>query len=245
MSTSGGGGMASVRPKSASQRPAPSNKSKTPPVSTSPKAEEKAPPKRTQRPASGRPAASNGTASEGEQAEAEPRFKFSLEFTSVTEQRVQQMVKKAKRHCVKVRKELVILPANRRPKRAALLAASQKAEKYRQSWETLSKLLAAHKENTIQDALAAMRETIINEDNLVKVVSELKHRLPPLEYSEEGAGQAANSMGPLATDSQYGASPAGMSPMKSGGDMYADDSDSTDSEDDMDMDLLGLRGVHA
>lgn len=75
--------------------------------------------------------------------EAEPKLAFSLEFTSVTEQRVHQMAKKSKRHCVQVRKELVILPANRRPRRAALLAASQKAEKYRQSWETLTKLITA------------------------------------------------------------------------------------------------------
>ena len=46
------------------------------------------------------------------------RLAFKLEFTHVTEDTITQKVKMAKRHCVQVRKELVILPANRRPRRA-------------------------------------------------------------------------------------------------------------------------------
>jgi len=73
------------------------------------------------------------------------------------------------------------------------------------------------------------------------VVSELTNRFPmPADDEDdvEGAGQAANSMGPLyATASPMSA--AGGSPMKA--DDYADESDSTDSEDDMgDLRLLGL-----
>jgi len=171
-------------------------------------------------------------------AEVESKLAFALEFTNVTEGNVEKMAKKSKRHCVQVKKELVILPANRRPRRAALLAASQKAEKYRQSWDTLSKLVAAQGEGMVQETLAAMRCDYITEDNLVSVVHELVHRFPvPLgDEAEvvyiEGVGQAANSMGPL-----Y----ATGSPAPAGRDMYGDDSDSTDSEDDMgDLRLLGL-----
>lgn len=110
----------------------------------------------------------------------------------------------------------------------------------------------------VQETLAAMRATIITEDNLVAVVHELSNRfpLPGGESEDQGMGQAANSMGPLYTtaspssqySSQFG-SPmvaSGMSPMKSGmgaGDegFAGDESDSTDSEDDMgDLRLLGL-----
>jgi hypothetical protein len=160
------------------------------------------------------------------------------------------MAKKAKKHCVDVKRKLVILPANRRPRRAALLAASQKAEKYRQSWETLAKLIAAQGESMVQETLAAMSKsfsTDITEETLVPIVHELVNRFPmPTESEEypEGAGQAANSMGPLyATGSPaMPVSPmaGGGSPMGRGMD-FGDESDSTDSEDDMgDLRLLGL-----
>jgi len=170
-------------------------------------------------------------------SEAEPKLAFSLEFTCVTEQRVEQMAKKAKRHCVSVKKELVILPSNRRPRRAALLAASQKAEKFRASWETLSRLISAQGEGMIQETLAAMRATIITEDNIVPVVHELINRFPiggEDSYSLQG-GPSANSMGPL-----Y-ASTATLSPAKGQQEYRVDEEESTDSEDDMgDLRLLGL-----
>jgi hypothetical protein len=182
--------------------------------------------------------------------EVEHKLAFSLEFPSITLARVQQMAKKAKKHCVDVKRKLVILPANRRPRRAALLAASQKAEKYRQSWETLAKLIAAQGESMVQETLAAMSKsfsTDITEETLVPIVHELVNRFPmPTESEEypEGAGQAANSMGPLyATGSPaMPVSPmaGGGSPMGRGMD-FGDESDSTDSEDDMgDLRLLGL-----
>lgn len=175
-------------------------------------------------------------ASELEASEAGPKLAFSLEFTNVTEQQVAQMAKKAKRHCIQVKKELVILPANRRPRRAALLAASQKAEKFRQSWETLTKLIAAQGEGMVQETLAAMRATIITEDNLVPVVHELVNRFPmPSGYNGEeyeGTGPQANSMGPLYASS---ASQKASATYEDG------DGESTDSEDDMgDLKLLGL-----
>jgi len=181
-----------------------------------------------------------------EDTELEPKMAFSLQFVNVTAEKVEQMAKKSKRHCIQVKKELVILPANRRPRRAALLAASQKAEKYRQSWETLSKLIAAQGATMVQDTLAAMRATIITEDNLVPVVHELVNRFPaPMcddeEQYQEGPGQAANSMGPLYTGSPAvtQGSPMAGSPMVM--EDYGDESDSTDSEDDMgDLRLLGL-----
>merc|ERR1712086_48458 len=136
------------------------------------------------------------------------RLAFKLEFTHVTEDTVTQKVKMAKRHCVQVRKELVILPANRRPRRAALLAASSKAEKYRGAWETLQ--------------------------NLIKVVNELSNRFPIPDDSCYAEGQAqgsgANSLGPLGLT----ASPSAL--QQSGGmgnspyqQDYNDDSSSTDS----------------
>jgi hypothetical protein len=230
------GGMAARQQPSASTQRRPSN-SQEPKRQTQQKA-----PKRS---SSKGPAPAATPADAQSPEEAEPKLAFALEFTSVTEQRVQQMAKKAKRHCVEVRKELVILPANRRPKRAALLAASQKAEKYRQSWETLSKLIAAQGEGMVQETLAAMRACFITEDNLVAVVQELTNRFPmPAgegEY-EEGAGQAANSMGPLyATGSPtaHGVGShvlsGGTSPMRTtvGGEdgFFGDDSDSTISDD--------------
>jgi len=188
------------------------------------------------RPQTSRPAP---TPAPVEEPEMEPRLAFSLEFTAVTDQRVNQMAKKSKRHCVQVKKELVILPANRRPRRAALLAASQKAEKYRQSWETLCKLIETQGESMVQETLAAMRATIITEDNLVPVVQELINRFPLPDYMGEdmgddmGANAPANSMGPL-----YASAGSPMVGGK-GDDDYEDDS--TDSEDDMgDLKLLGL-----
>lgn len=193
------------------------------------------------------------TQSDAQSPEAEPKLAFAgLEFIHVTEKKVEERRIQAKRHCVQVRKELVILPANRRPRRAALLAASQKAEKYRQSWETLSKLIAAQGEGMVQETLAAMRATCITEDNLVAVVHELTNRFPmPAEGEyEEGAGQAANSMGPLYASGSpaHGAGShmlSGTSPLRSGpaGDegFFGEDSDSTDSEDnDSDLRLLHL-----
>jgi len=238
MSTSGG--MSQRRPASTTQRRAPESVSPSKATQGS---------QRKSRPKSAKPAPTAPVESVDD-AEAEPKLAFQLNFISVDEQRVQQMAKKAKRHCVQVRKELVILPANRRPRRAALLAASQKAEKYRQSWETLAKLIGAQGEQMVQETLAAMRATIITEDNLVPVVHELSNRFPMPTGDEyhEGAGQAANSMGPLyATGSPRSpaASSVRGSPFKQqilmGNDFDGEDSDSTDSEDDMgDLRLLGL-----
>merc|ERR1712195_15640 len=174
------------------------------------------------------------------------RLAFKLEFTHVTEDTVTQKVKMAKRHCVQVRKELVILPANRRPRRAALLAASSKAEKYRGAWETLQNLIKAQGEGMVQETLAAMYVSIITELNLVNVVNELSNRFPIPDDSCYAEGQAqgsgANSLGPLGLT----ASPSAL--QQSGGmgnspyqQDYNDDSSSTDSEDDAgDLQLLGI-----
>lgn len=168
---------------------------------------------------------------------------FSLEFTYVTLARVQQMAKKAKRLCTEVKRRLVILPAKMRPRRAALLAASQKAEKYRQSWETLAKLISSQGEGMVQETLAAMRQTEITEDTLVAIVHELCNRFPsPVgdeEYMYEGAGQAANSMGPLyATASPaMPTSPMRGSPMNRGMNVHEDTDESSDSDDDFGMRL--------
>jgi len=234
MSTSGGMA-ARQKPSASKQRPSSA-------TSSGSDRKNKAPPKSSRASTPAAPTPSNPQSPE----EEEPKLSFGLEFTSVTEQRVQQMAKKAKRHCVQVRKELVILPANRRPRRAALLAASQKAEKYRQSWETLAKLIAAQSEGMVQETLAAMRACFITEDNLVAVVHELTNRFPmPAgegEY-EEGAGQAANSMGPLYATGSPAQGLLGGSGMAPGGEegFFGEESDSTDSEDDMgDLRLLHL-----
>jgi hypothetical protein len=175
------------------------------------------------------------------------RLAFKLEFTHVTEETVTQKVKMAKRHCVQVRKELVILPANRRPRRAALLAASSKAEKYRGAWETLQSLIRAQGEGMVQETLAAMYVSIITELNLVNVVNELSNRFPVPDdnYADGGhAGSGANSLGPLgltASPSALASGGALNSPMAHSHQGYDDESDSTDSEDDLgDLQLLGI-----
>jgi len=208
-------------------------------------------------PASGRPAKSSQVAAsqgasklqELDIAAMDPdhRLAFKLEFTHVTEETVTQKVRMAKRHCVQVRKELVILPANRRPRRAALLAASSKAEKYRGAWETLQSLIRAQGEGMVQETLAAMYVSIITELNLVNVVNELSNRFPVPDdnYADGGhAGSGANSLGPLgltASPSALASGGALNSPMGHSHQGYDDESDSTDSEDDLgDLQLLGI-----
>ena len=168
---------------------------------------------------------------------------------AVTASRVQDLWRVAKRQGVQLKKEMVILPSNRRPRRAALLAASQKAEKCRQSFEVLMKLITAQGEGMVQETLAAMRALILTEDNLEAVVIELSNRFPVPTGDEfpEGAGQAANSMGPLyatQSPSRGGFSPAtgGASPFVPG-DYDGNESCSTDSDEDVkaDMRLLGYR----
>jgi hypothetical protein len=175
------------------------------------------------------------------------RLAFKLEFTHVTEDTITQKVKMAKRHCVQVRKELVILPANRRPRRAALLAASSKAEKYRAAWETLQSLIKAQGEGMVQETLAAMYVSIITELNLVNVVNELSNRFPIPDDSCYAEGQAqgsgANSLGPLGLTASPSALQSSGGVINSPGYQqdYNDESDSTDSEDDLgDLQLLGI-----
>jgi hypothetical protein len=169
----------------------------------------------------------------------ETRLTFSLDFVDVSEAVVAQKVKMAKRHCVQVRKELVILPANHRPRRAALLAASSKAEKFRGAWETLHQLIRTQGETMVRETLAAMRATVLTDLNLVSYVNELSNRFPlPDEtyVDNNNVGSGANSLGPLGLT---GSPTQNQSPTQ--GYDYADDTDSTDSEDDLgDLQLLGI-----
>lgn len=203
-----------------------------------------------------RPSSSRGGAStpqsQQEAAQVENlilKLSFNIDFTQIDLELVQNMAKRAKRQCVEVKRELVIKPARQRPRRAALLAASHKAEKFRQSWETLAKLIEAQGKDMVQETLAAMQKTELTEETLVGIVHEIMNRFPmpfgPNSEYHEGNGQAANSMGPLyasATGSPaMGGSPMrGMaSPMNRGD--YGGDSDSTDSEDEVgDLKVLGL-----
>eukprot|EP00658_Telonema_sp_P-2_P021964 TRINITY_DN18766_c0_g3_i2.p1 TRINITY_DN18766_c0_g3~~TRINITY_DN18766_c0_g3_i2.p1 ORF type:complete len:174 (+),score=39.65 TRINITY_DN18766_c0_g3_i2:151-672(+) len=168
---------------------------------------------------------------------------FQLAFTDVTEAEVAAQVKRSKRHCVKVRKELVILPANRRPRRAALLAASSKAEKLRGSWETLHQLIRVQGEGMVQETLAAMRATVIKQDNLVTIVNELSNRFPVPDESyvdNNNVGSGANSMGPLSMTRSPGLGSSALA-QEFEEDFRDNDTDSTDSEDDLgDLQLLGI-----
>lgn len=187
-------------------------------------------------------AASTGGKQLGE-SDPESRMAFSLDFVDVTEALIADKVKLAKRHCVQVRKELVILPANRRPRRAALLAASSKAEKFRTAWETLQQLIRTQGEAMVRETLAAMRATVITDLNLVSYVNELSNRFPTPDdtfVDNNNVGSGANSLGPLGlTGSPSATMPPPTEP--SPGYDYGDDTDSTDSEDDLgDLQLLGI-----
>jgi len=185
-------------------------------------------------------ATNNRRAPKAQPSNQDRRMAFSVNFTDITESEVAQKVKLAKRHCVQVRKELIILPANRRPRRVALLAASSKAEKFRSAWEALHKLICNQGENMVQETLAAMRSSVITEANLVSVVNELGNRFPVCDdsYDNNNVGSGANSVGPMGLTG----SPTRKELSADFEQTFAgDDSDSTDSEDDLgDLQLLGI-----
>merc|ERR1712093_975709 len=102
----------------------------------------------------------------------------------------------------------------------------------------MSKLIDSQGDGMVIETLAAMRASLITEDNLVPVVHELVNRFPIAQGDayQEGAGQPANSMGPLYTSGAPYQSTA--SPSKAAA--FDEGSESTDSEDDMgDLRLLG------
>jgi len=88
----------------------------------------------------------------------------------------------------------------------------------------------------VQETLAAMRSSVITEGNLVSVANELANRFPVCEESVDN--NAANgSLGPL----ELSGSPTRQDSGDFEQTFAGDDSDSTDSEDDLgDLQLLGI-----